>query len=280
MLPHEQIAPLPHPFISFIQHLFPILYSHQTAVWPPSNRGFPLNQIHFDWCARAPVAEFRSGLTEAPLCHSTEPHDVLLLRLYKVHILPLSAVIMARVPSAPPRRKSCGACVAAKRRCDLAVPSCSRCLQRNVLCLYPGRQPSANPPSSGVTESQDGSWQLGTLVLPVHAENSPCHQPDITNIHLPMGSEWNSIDDLQADIPIDPSWDLLVLPRFELAMRRTKPLKPLSEIIASKLQFTVDVLKNAPSMMVLETQLPWCHPQLYKKYMPRAMQGNFDPTIG
>ncbi|KAJ5368709.1 uncharacterized protein N7496_008469 [Penicillium cataractarum] len=55
-------------------------------------------------------------------------------------------------------------------------------------------------------------------------------------------------------------------------MPRTKPLRPLSEIIASKLQFAVDVLKNAPSMMVLETQLPWCHSQLYKKYMPRAMQ--------
>jgi hypothetical protein len=106
-------------------------------------------------------------------------------------------------------------------------------------------------------------------------ENPLFGQPDIIDILQPMGSEWNSINDLQADIPVDPSWDLLLLPKFELAMPRTKPLTPLSEIVASKLQFAVDVLKNAPSMMVLETQLPWCHPQLYKKYMPRAMQGTF-----
>jgi hypothetical protein len=112
-------------------------------------------------------------------------------------------------------------------------------------------------------------------MLPIHTENPPFVQPDIT-ITQPMGSEWNSINGFQPDIPVDPSWDLFISPKFELAMPRTKPLTPLSEIIASKLQFAVDVLKNAPSMMVLETQLPWCHPQLYKKYMPRAMQGNFD----
>lgn len=180
---------------------------------------------------------------------------------------------MAHTSAAPPRRKSCEACVAAKRRCDLAVPFCSRCLQRNVLCVYPGRQPSANPPSSGAMESQDDTWQAGAPALPIHTDSSLFCQPEITNILEPVGSEWNSINGLQADIPIDSSWGLILSPQFELAVPRTKPLRPLSEIIASKLQFAVDVLKNAPSMMVLETQLPWCHPQLYKKYMPRVMQG-------
>ncbi|KAK1150261.1 hypothetical protein N8T08_000163 [Aspergillus melleus] len=35
------------------------------------------------------------------------------------------------------------------------------------------------------------------------------------------------------------------------------------------------MLKSAPRMMVLENQTPWCHPQLYKDGMPRAMQDAF-----
>jgi hypothetical protein len=70
------------------QHIDSIPYFHLTSAWPLYNCGFPLNLMHFDWCARAPVAEFRSRLVEAPLCHSTEPYDVLLLRLCKVSILP------------------------------------------------------------------------------------------------------------------------------------------------------------------------------------------------
>ena len=45
-------------------------------------------------------------------------------------------------PSAPPpRRKSCNACVKAKRRCDLLTPQCSRCFQKNVDCVYDGQLP-------------------------------------------------------------------------------------------------------------------------------------------
>lgn len=38
--------------------------------------------------------------------------------------------------ASPPRRKSCGQCVAAKRRCDLLVPQCTRCFQKNLNCHY------------------------------------------------------------------------------------------------------------------------------------------------
>ncbi|KAJ5136780.1 hypothetical protein N7448_005334 [Penicillium atrosanguineum] len=53
---------------------------------------------------------------------------------------------------------------------------------------------------------------------------------------------------------------------------RTRPLRPIPEIVASHLQFAIDVLKETPRMMVLQNQTPWCHPSLYKKQMPRAMQ--------
>lgn len=37
----------------------------------------------------------------------------------------------------PPRRKSCHACVKAKRRCDQKLPTCTRCSQRKIACQYP-----------------------------------------------------------------------------------------------------------------------------------------------
>ena len=62
-------------------------------------------------------------------------------------------------------------------------------------------------------------------------------------------------------------------PSYEVGMPRTRQQRPLPEIIASHLQFAIDILKDTPRMMVYENQTPWCHSQLYKKYMPRAMQG-------
>ncbi|KAJ5776100.1 uncharacterized protein N7511_001111 [Penicillium nucicola] len=59
----------------------------------------------------------------------------------------------------------------------------------------------------------------------------------------------------------------------ELVMPHTSPPKPLSGIFASRIQFAVDVLKDIPRMMVVDTQTPWCHRQLYKNNMPKEMQG-------
>lgn len=44
----------------------------------------------------------------------------------------------------PPRRKSCGECVKAKRRCDLLTPKCTRCFQKTLDCRYV-REPRAQP---------------------------------------------------------------------------------------------------------------------------------------
>ena len=42
-------------------------------------------------------------------------------------------------------RRSCSACVSAKRRCDLRAPHCSRCVRRKILCLYVNEPLSASP---------------------------------------------------------------------------------------------------------------------------------------
>ncbi|CRJ83597.1 hypothetical protein BN1708_009082 [Verticillium longisporum] len=58
-------------------------------------------------------------------------------------------------------RRSCAACARSKHSCDLRTPRCSRCLKRNVQCLY------ANEPltASSVSSEQPGreeAWALTT----------------------------------------------------------------------------------------------------------------------
>ncbi|KAL8287882.1 hypothetical protein RB597_000128 [Gaeumannomyces tritici] len=36
----------------------------------------------------------------------------------------------------PPRRKACVACIKSKRRCDVGLPACQRCLHRQIECVY------------------------------------------------------------------------------------------------------------------------------------------------
>jgi hypothetical protein len=139
--------------------------------------------------------------------------------------------------------------------------------------VYPGQQPSGNPPELGTISSLGDTCQSTAPVVFIAVDNPVFAEPNITGTLQPAGSDWNSLQDLHANVPINPSVEFFLSPNFDLAISNSKPLRPLSEIIASKLQFAVDVLKKAPSMVVLETQLPWCHPRLYKNYMPRAMQG-------
>ncbi|KAK7744564.1 hypothetical protein SLS53_003450 [Cytospora paraplurivora] len=69
----------------------------------------------------------------------------------------------------PPRRKSCQACVKAKRRCDQRSPACLRCAQRKIQCQYPAR-PSQRPPSE---------WARSPLPPGVLTTSQPeSHQPE------------------------------------------------------------------------------------------------------
>ena len=43
--------------------------------------------------------------------------------------------------------------------------------------------------------------------------------------------------------------------------------------IEARLQYAIGKLRSAVSQMVLECRTPWCHPHLYDRVMPKAMQG-------
>ncbi|UKZ67457.1 uncharacterized protein TrAtP1_008616 [Trichoderma atroviride] len=184
----------------------------------------------------------------------------------------------------PPRKKSCAACIKAKRRCDFAVPACLRCSQRRIQCEYPSRT-------------------LPTKVrAPSHAANGPVPLQDAAVLDGASGDDCSggaetiagqlrptAAGELQEPgqyrfkpIPYNfealdyvagrQGHDVIHQPSM-LAAPTTRGFQDgLNEIVAKRLQFSLDQIHKAPKTMVMETQTPWSHPLLYADSMPRSMQ--------
>ncbi|KAL2822109.1 hypothetical protein BJX63DRAFT_182980 [Aspergillus granulosus] len=162
----------------------------------------------------------------------------------------------------PPRRKSCEACRAAKRRCDLALPACFRCTRRNVACVYPGLPPLDLIPEMlalfNQTEMADPCVaQFAFDAPPTFQTPAPPRQASPS----PLGNRPQN-SHLSAAHPEG----------YEITHVRTNPHAPLSEIMASRFQYAIDTLSDTPRRMVVENQTPWSHRELYSGGMPKVMQ--------
>jgi hypothetical protein len=181
-------------------------------------------------------------------------------------------------PATLPRQKSCEACKMAKRRCDLTFPFCSRCVCRNLPCVYPGRQPSAYPNFAEEIPTffhplDDSSHRISTVPL-VTINTNFCLPPNLAlSTSTIDDAHWRYPHYVPQNQSLAAFEDAASMQNYDIVTPRTRSLRPLSAVVASRLQFAIDVLKDTPKMMVLENQTPWCHTQLYKNQMPKAMQG-------
>lgn len=57
------------------------------------------------------------------------------------------------------------------------------------------------------------------------------------------------------------------------AAPRRLDLAGLHAALETNFSYAMDMIRAAPSMMLLENQTPWCHPLLNRENMPRVMQG-------
>lgn len=177
----------------------------------------------------------------------------------------------------PTRRKSCAACIKAKRRCDFAVPACLRCSQRNLACQYPIR-------------NNRGAPQQAQAQAHVHTLPTPPQQPLIQDFLVDeVLSPTIAIDDFNLiTSTLDPNFgelsaldftldqetlDMIHQPSMMLAPPASKDFGFLTDAIQNRLQWSINEIQKAPATMVYETQTPWCHPLLYKDGMPRSIQG-------
>ncbi|KAJ0163106.1 hypothetical protein CTA2_3507 [Colletotrichum tanaceti] len=181
----------------------------------------------------------------------------------------------------PPRRKTCLACIKAKRRCDHGQPVCLRCSRRKIDCVYPSIPPMPRSKKKQTVVPLAVSQLVETLPMqedpesPTEAPASVAEQTPCPGNSLDMGFDdlWTPGTLLNDSLSLpsmtprpeqmlvssrDPSQD--VLPEGSLDM------------IASRLQCALDEIKKVPASIVLENQTPWSHPYLFRAHMPRDMQ--------
>lgn len=185
----------------------------------------------------------------------------------------------------PPRKKSCAACIKAKRRCDFAVPACLRCSQRHIQCQYPSRTPRAKVKASSRDPYEPAPLQ--DVVVPGvtlgddcigGTKTTACQFGPPAAVDLEVLSQYSThscVSDLAAldYVAESQDYDIVHQPSM-LTAPATKGLHDrLTEVIARRLQFSLDQIEKAPRTMVMETQTPWSHPLLYADIMPRSMQG-------
>ncbi|OCL15266.1 hypothetical protein AOQ84DRAFT_384152 [Glonium stellatum] len=78
------------------------------------------------------------------------------------------------------RRKSCGACVKSKRRCDLGYPCCKRCFSKGLVCQYRGFK-SSDPLSQAEVVVRQTTPEESGLPSPPEIESVPT-PPDVARV--------------------------------------------------------------------------------------------------
>ncbi|PTB41771.1 uncharacterized protein TrAFT101_009614 [Trichoderma asperellum] len=176
----------------------------------------------------------------------------------------------------PPRKKSCAACIKAKRRCDFAVPACLRCSQRRIECEYPSRTPQVKAKVKAPKRVSHEPTPLQDVVVADGAVGDGCtggHAAPVDGEASQYGMHPFLCDLETLDYGAESQgYDVVHQPSM-LAAPTTKGLHDrLTEVVARRLQFSLDQIQKAPRTMVMETRTPWSHPLVYADGMPRSMQ--------
>lgn len=162
----------------------------------------------------------------------------------------------------PPRRKACEECFKSKRRCDLDLPSCSRCSRLGLVCQYqvpPQRAAGGHAATASMGDAAGNSIPL--LDAEILADVLP-YTDD-----LPMSF-------MNEELDPDPQLFPMMLHSSAKVLCVTDPVTvDLFNPAGSRLHYIIEMLKSAPSRMVHENGTPWSHPLLYKDHMPQSMHG-------
>lgn len=168
----------------------------------------------------------------------------------------------------PARRKSCQACKKARRRCDLARPTCQRCAQRNIHCHYPYAPPLRESASCRQPEIP---------VSEIDCSLTPSCFGMLDSILQPTDNFADQLFDGSLDCDAS-NWSA---PRLSTtaqnALNRSQlvTIPQVTRSISSRLQYAMDAILKGPSQMVSENQTPWCHSHLYDDGMPKSLQREF-----
>ncbi|KAI1108881.1 hypothetical protein F5Y14DRAFT_434486 [Nemania sp. NC0429] len=189
-------------------------------------------------------------------------------------------------------RRACVACTRAKRQCSKQVPSCRRCVERNLPCTYP---PPRRPETANTAESEGALSHVrsaglsldGGLVTVLGDVGAP--------LAVPGGSAFNFLQLAETDLDsfarptegrLMRSLSQTIAPSEALANLRdawflapeswaaefTEPPPASLHDTQKTLRNFMDQIKSWMRQWVKEGHSPIHHPELYAISMPRHIQ--------
>lgn len=145
------------------------------------------------------------------------------------------------------KRRSCNACVKAKRKCAMELPRCARCVNKDIVCAYPNRTIT---PDSCIPEL-DFSWLDDLLRDPTASPWEGALRPQletITATHLGSHASDNQL------------------------LQHLEPLPDCTALTPAETEAAVHRFKTWPEKWLQEGKAPFIHPRLYSTDMPKALQ--------
>ena len=148
---------------------------------------------------------------------------------------------LASMAAPSSKRRSCNACVKAKRKCAMELPRCARCLKKGIVCAYPNK---TNTSDASIPEL-DFSWLDELLRDPAALPWEGALQPHLDTISASHCSSHAS--DLES-------------------------LSNRSTLTHAETDAAVHRFKTWPEKWLHEGRAPFIHPRLYSADMPKVLQ--------
>jgi hypothetical protein len=187
------------------------------------------------------------------------------------------------------RKKSCTACVKSKRRCDLELPFCRRCLVKGLDCTYPtpssGRDrmvvvrtssPGLTPGSASV-HIVDAAAELlpfnGANTDPLGRDGRPllCASGCLSassSVSSPESGSW------QDELAFSASLLLDNVPFEQPPLRRTlwPEITAPSYLNGGQVRYVLQALRSFVPSMAYTGATPFLHQNLWQRYQPESYQ--------
>lgn len=167
---------------------------------------------------------------------------------------------MSTILAPPSHRRSCSTCATAKRRCDLRLPQCSRCLSRATDCSY-ANEPLSSPSRPYARGSSPSSITSG----------DGCK----TSLDLPSNDILSDVDFASFLIPeIVDQWSLSTMSGLTTPMNL-----PATHVVGAhnedSMAYLVTNVRRYPATFVFQGRTPFIHSRLYHGGLPKMMQDSF-----
>jgi hypothetical protein len=195
------------------------------------------------------------------------------------------------------RKKSCTACVKSKRRCDLELPFCRRCLSKGRDCTYPTPSPGRDRKvvvRQTSPEQRPGEASVDVVVgfgaaelLPFNGANADLRGRDGRPMLCASGSSRSSSSSKSSSSsPDSGTWqdelavsaslllDSVAFERPQLQPSRTlwPEITAPSYLNDGQVRYVLQALRSFVPSMAYTGSTPFLHHSLWQRYQPEAYQ--------